>query len=450
MKKAHTRGTRSVGFRIAAAVLTGAAGIAWGQADVPASTPTDAPGREAAGPTGAAEKGEPLAASRDVSDLLAPIIEKNKVPGLVAVLIDGDSIKLHGATGIRTRGSDAKVTIRDQFHLGSCTKAMTATLCAMLVEGGTLRWESTIGEVFPDEVAAEGVDPAWKDVTLLQLLTHHAGVPGDLSADGLWGRLRKIKDPVEGRRELLLGVLKHPPKTKPGTGFEYSNGGTAIAGHMAEVARDMAWEELMQRRVFEPLGITSAGFGAPGSMGEVDQPRGHTEAGIAIVPGPLADNPAAIGPAGTVHMSVPDWAKFIAMHLEGARQEDEAIDKAANEAADKSAGSGVLLTGASFKVLHTPFEVRMGGDGNQDAANRGASYACGWGVLKRGWAGGRVLTHSGSNTMWFCTVWIAPKKNIAVMAACNQGGDAGAKATDQAVGMLVQEMAKLPNGQIAK
>ena len=437
MKKAHLRGTMGVGFRIAAAVLAAAAGNACGQVDA-AAQPSQ---REIECPVG-----DPLVASRDVSDLLAPIIEKNKVPGLVAVLIEGDTIKMHGVTGIRTRGSDAKVTINDQFHLGSCTKAMTATLCAMLVEDGTLRWDSTIGEVFPDEVAAEGVDPAWKDVTLLQLLTHHAGVPGDLSADGLWGRLRKIKDPMEGRRELLLGVLKHPPKTAPGTGFEYSNGGTAIAGHMAEVARDMAWEELMRRRVFEPLGITSAGFGAPGSVGEVDQPRGHTEAGIAIVPGPLADNPAAIGPAGTVHMNVPDWAKFIAMHLEGARREDEA----AGNAADKPAASGALLTGASFKVLHTPFEVRLGGDGNEDAANRGASYACGWGVLKRGWAGGRVLTHSGSNTMWFCTVWIAPKKNIAVMAACNQGGDAGAKATDQAVGMLIQEMAKLPNGQIAK
>lgn len=433
------RGNSGVGCWIAAAVMVGAAGSAWGQAIAPGSAPVEVPVAPVSGESGAARKGEPLASSRDVSELLGPIIQKNKVPGLVAVLVEGDTIKLHGAVGIRTRGSDAKITINDQFHLGSCTKAMTATLCAMLVEDGSLRWDMTIGEVFVDEVAADGIDAAWRDVTLLQLLTHHAGIPGDLSADGLWGRLARIKDPVEGRRELLLGVLKHPPKTAPGTAFEYSNGGTAIAGHMAEVVRDMAWEELMQRRVFEPLGITSAGFGAPGKADVVDQPRGHTGVGIAIVPGHLADNPCAIAPAGTVHMTVPDWSKFIAMHLKGARSESDASGGAAPPDA--------LLTGASFKVMHTPFEVRMGGGGKEDSANRGASYACGWGVLQRDWAGGRVLTHGGSNTMWYCTVWIAPEKNIAVMAACNQGGDAGAKATDQAVGALIQEFAGSTDGQ---
>lgn len=418
------------------------AGTAWGQA----SAPVGAPASDVK-PAASATPADPLASSRDVSALLAPICENNKVPALVAILIEGDTIKLHGATGIRTRGSDAKVTIQDKFHLGSCTKAMTATLCAMLVEDGKLRWDTTIGEVFADEVAADGVDAAWKDVTLRQLLTHHAGVPGDLSADGLWGRLARIKDPVEGRRELLLGVLKHPPKTASGTAFEYSNGGYAIAGYMAEVARDMAWEELMQLRVFEPLGITTAGFGAPGKASEVDQPRGHTPVGIAIVPGPIADNPVAIGPAGTVHMSVPDWAKFIAFHLDGARSAERAAQPAERAAQGQDADAAAkedrpLLTGASFKVLHTPFEVRGGGDGKENPADRGATYACGWGVLERAWAGGRVLTHSGSNTIWYCTVWIAPERNIAVMAACNQGGDAGAKATDQAVGALILELAK--------
>jgi CubicO group peptidase (beta-lactamase class C family) len=252
--------------------------------------------------------------------------------------------------------------------------------------------------------------------------------------------IKTVALPASGEKEegeLLLGVLKHAPKTTPGTAFEYSNGGYAIAGHMAEVKTGVAWEELMQRRVFEPLGITSAGFGASGKADVVDQPRGHTGVGIAIVPGPLADNPCAIGPAGTVHMTVPDWSKFVAMHLAGTRDEN-----------GDAAKDDPRLTGASFRVLHTPFAKRDGRTPGKDEA--GAAYACGWGELERPWAGGRVLTHSGSNTMWFCTVWIAPEKNIAVMAACNQGGDVGAKATDQAVGMLIQEMAKSPNGQIAK
>lgn len=408
---------RRIGRVLAALTCAASTGVAAAHAPVPA--PTDQP----------AVAPDPLAQSRDVSDLLAPICDANKIPGVVAILIEGDTIKLHGAAGIRTRGSDAKVTINDQFHLGSCTKAMTATLCAMLVEDGTLRWDTTIAEVFPKEVAAEGVDAAWKNVTLLQLLSHHAGVPTDLSADGLWGSLWKIKDPTAARQALLEGVLKHPPKTAPGTGFEYSNGGVAIAGHMAEVKTGIAWETLMQQRVFGHLGITSAGFGAPGKADVVDQPRGHTAAGVAVVPGPIADNPCAIAPAGTAHMTAIDWSKFIAMHLAGARGQDFTGN-----------GCKVMLSADDFTVLHTPYAKR---DGKQPPKGEaGADYACGWGVAERPWAGGRVLTHNGSNTMWFSVVWIAPEKNFAVLAACNQGGDKGAKATDDAVSKLIEQWLK--------
>jgi len=42
------------------------------------------------------------------------------------------------------------VTTNDQFHIGSCTKSMTATLAAMFIEEGKLRWDTTIAEVFPE------------------------------------------------------------------------------------------------------------------------------------------------------------------------------------------------------------------------------------------------------------------------------------------------------------
>ena len=245
-------------------------------------------------------------------------------------------------------------------------------------------------------------------MTLRLLLQNRAGAPANLDAGGLWSRLWAFHGPAEQARQLLTeGVVTRPPEAPPGTKFIYSNAGFAIAGHMAERAMHKPWEDLLRERLFKPLGMTSAGFGAPGTRDSIDQPRGHHESGEPVEPGPRADNPVAIGPAGIVHCTVGDWAKFIALHLEG----DE--------------GRARLLKPQTFKILHTP--------------PPGQDYAMGWISTQRPWAGGTTLTHAGSNTMWYCVTWLAPKKNFAVLIMCNQGGDEAAKACDDAAAALIRE-----------
>jgi hypothetical protein len=53
-------------------------------------------------------------------------------------------------------------------------------------------------------------------------------------------------------------------------------------------------------------------------------------------------------------------------------------------------------------------------------------------------ATGNVLTHSGSNTMWFCVTWIAPERDFAVLVMCNQG-ERGDKACDEAASAMIQD-----------
>jgi CubicO group peptidase (beta-lactamase class C family) len=89
----------------------------------------------------------------------------------------------------------------------------------------------------------------------------------------------------------------------------YSNGGYIVAGAMLEALTGQTWETLMEQELFQPLGITTAGFGAPGTSAVRDQPWGHLRSGgtwTPLSPGPGADNPAAIGPAGTVHIALSD------------------------------------------------------------------------------------------------------------------------------------------------
>jgi CubicO group peptidase (beta-lactamase class C family) len=350
-------------------------------------------------------------APRDVSPVLEQLVRKHRVPGMVAAVIEGNQIRLAGAAGVRRVGGGEKVEFADVMHVGSCTKAMTATLCAMLVEEGKLSWTTTVAEALPE--LKGDIHPDYQAVTLEQLLTHRAGVPGDVSARQVWGMLRNVKGAtVAARRQLVRDVLSRPPVHTPGSNFLYSNGGYCTAGHMAETVTGVPWEELISRRLFEPLKMTTAGFGPPGRMGSVDHPRGHSAGGLPFEPGPLADNPPSLGPAGTVHCSVEDWSKFIALHLRGAE------------------GDARLLKAETFTRLHTA------------AAGPGDAYAMGWGAAERPWGGGTVLTHAGSNTLWYAVTWLAPKRNFAVMVMCNQGGDNAAKATDDACGALIEEYLK--------
>lgn len=348
---------------------------------------------------------------RDVSAELRPIVVQRGIPGLIAGIVDKDGLVALGAAGVRRLGSPSMISKQDKIHLGSCTKAMTATLIAILVEDGKLSWEKTVGQSFP-ELSTEMHDQ-WRNVTITQLLQHRSGAPADLRFDGLWDRLWASTDPPRQQRmQLVRTIVSRKPESAPGSKYIYSNAGYAIAGVMAEHAAACGYEELMQQRLFGPLGMTTAGFGAPGTPDRNDQPRGHTDKGKTIEPGPGADNPPAIAPAGTVHCSMEDWAEFLRLHLNAAMGEPR------------------MLKAESFERLQSP------------AGHGKMPYAMGWACFERAWADGEVLTHNGTNTFWFCAVWMAPTKGFAAMAACNQGGKNAERAVDEAAWILVQQQLK--------
>lgn len=337
--------------------------------------------------------------------VLQEIRRRHSLPALgAAVVLNGRTVLVE-AVGVRKAGNPTPVAPGDQFHLGSCTKSMTATMLATLVEERKLRWDQTVEELLPD--LATRADPRLKRATLEQLLAHRAGLTGESWPEGMsFLDVHHLPgSPMQQRREYVRRLLAQKPVAPPGERFLYSNGGYTVAAAAAERLTATSWEELMRKRLFAPLRMRSAGFGAMGTAGKLDQPWQHLfQNGRAapVPPGPLSDNPPAIGPGGTVHASLGDWARYLQAHL---------------------GRDPRILPRAAWDRLHTP---RGGWD-----------YAFGWGTTERDWGGGTVLTHTGSNNQNFAVVWMAPAKQFAVMAVTNEGGDPSEKACDEVCAAMI-------------
>ncbi len=339
--------------------------------------------------------------------------DEYSLPAVAAAVIVEGKLRETAVVGVRKYGSDVPAEVNDPFHLGSCTKAMTASLVGLLVQQGKLKWETTLAEYFPQW--KETMHPDYHGVTLVHLLSHRAGVPPMTDgfapvSEGALARLRGQSPPAQRGRVTEI-VLGQPPVCKPGEKALYSNAGFTIAGAIIEQVTGEEYEALLRRLLFEPLGMSTAGFGAMGTAGRIDAPWQHRRDGDKIVPinpGPLSDNPPFITPAGRVHCSIEDWAKYVRCVLAAARSED-----------------GLLPPRQVQQLKEPPF---------------GGSYALGWGLHERSWGGGKVLSHAGSNGMNFCVVWVAPQRNFAVLVATNYGGDKAPEALDRICAATIKRL----------
>ena len=313
--------------------------------------------------------------SKAISQAVKVIVNDGQAPGMIAAIISSEGVIAIGSAGVRKVGSDVAITCNDLVHLASCTKAMTSTMLATLVAEGKLDWDMKLIEAIPE--LKNSIHPDFQKITLWQLLTHRAGLPLN-PMDWYAYNTKEIK---ERRMAILIDNLSAAPAIKPGE-FNYSNFGYMIAACMAEKVTGLSWESLMKQRLFNPLGMSSAGYGVPGTPGLIDQPWGHLRSGWQWQPSTDYDA-EALGPAGEIHCTVADWAKFLALQLGYKKSilDQKYLDK--------------LVEPVGF-------------------------YAGGWGVIEDlPWANGKVFTHNGSNGIWYATVLVAPKLNRAYVVVTN-------------------------------
>lgn len=383
--------------------------------------------------------------------------------GMAAAVLRGERIIAQGVAGVRKRGTAERITLDDRFHLGSCTKAMTATLVAMLVEEGKLNWTTTLGELFADTV--KPMHPAWEKVTMRQVLAHRSGLrfdPDDLArvfnyfflapnaslrsgAELMRTPRARLGTLPQQRLEIARQALSRPPGFPPGTKFLYSNEGYILAGAVLEHLTGRAWEDLMRERLFQPLGISTGGFGPPGAAGKTDQPWGHSSVvGKPIDPGsPVAEFPLYYAPAGLAHMTITDWAKFIGLHLRGDPANPHC--QAALLKLDTFAELHAVAPATTYFLGWIMRRINFLATGDATLA---MTYRAGWAISTASWARGtrpgdtgRRLWHAGGNGRWLCATFIAPEIDFAVLVACNRGLDIAVWKTCQAAKALIRAFA---------
>lgn len=350
----------------------------------------------------------PLCAAQpaDCSELLESIRAERRIPAIAAAVVDDGRLVALGASGTRRAGSDFLVSPEDVWEVASCTKSMTASVAAMLVEEGLLSWDSTVGEVLGAVVPDMDLD--WRKATLEQLLLHLGGAPQEPPA-GLWKTARERSGPPQRQRlEFVRGLIRRDPAFYPGSHWAYSDCGYAIVGTMMEQASGRSWEDLLQERLFVPLGMASAGFGVAGGADGVDQPLGHLGYNPPYMPTPAVPGstlPPAVAPAAAVYCSMADLARYAAWHLDGAN------------------GRAWLLSAESFEKLHTP--------------PPGEEYALGWAVTKRSWAGGTALMHNGDNDRFYSEMWLGLSADTAFLVAANSTSRSAKSACQKAIRALI-------------
>lgn len=299
----------------------------------------------------------------DLDPLADSVRTAATAPALGLAVIRPDEVPEIAVSGVRCADSTAAVTADDAWHWGSVTKSMTATLVARLVEAGVVHWDQTVGELIGDSVP--DMRDAYRSATFVHLLSHRAGLQPNIPPYRAMRFGQSSADPRRDRLAWARIALAQEPVGPPEETFDYSNSGYVVAGVMLERATGEAWETLIRREVFDPLGMHDAGFGAPNAGDAMAQPCGHIPGSEADQPVRInGDNPEALGPAGRVHMPLADMARYLSAHA--SRRPD-------------------FLDTDSWARLHTP---PFGGE-----------YALGWVVTEPGrwW-------HNGSNTMWYAEV----------------------------------------------
>jgi CubicO group peptidase (beta-lactamase class C family) len=339
----------------------------------------------------------PLRAQADESAALATIRGTYNLPALSVMVLKKGRVIAQGADGVRRIGSDSPLLLSDRLNFASCTKFMTATIAARLIDRGQLQWTTRISEVFPE--MASTYNSAFVGVTIDEFLGHRSGVQEQVTFDARhWTPFQSVTGSItELRKWVCDQVLTDAPDVPRGT-YLYANQGYVVAAAMMERITGKSWEQLIDEEVFKPLRLSSATLGI--SYNDATDPIGPVGHDLAngattAVPRPaltgsqLVHYQASDGPGGYVMCTLADYAKFL------------------NEYVGADSPANTYIKNGTREHLLSPW---IGSSG----------YARGVAIANKSWATpGPALNHTGDIFGEDTVFWAAPGRDLAIVVFTN-------------------------------
>jgi D-alanyl-D-alanine carboxypeptidase len=286
------------------------------------------------------------------------------IPEMGYAVVSADSILEVRTLGFKRADEPIPAGPDDRFHLGSCTKAITGLVAGVMVDRGQISWDTRFFDLCPE--LESGSNPAYRDITLVDLLSHRAWLQ-PLTEDDEFPSRDTFEGSVSDQRLQFVAWALTLAPVETEEGHSYSNAGYSAAAVMLERASGKTWEELVED-LGERLDLDFE-FSWP-NLADSTQPWGHREMEGELVPTPPTDDYDLhwVEPAGDINMSITDYARFLQMQLRGFR------------------GDGPLLNQQEYEFLHS---------GMPD------HYAIGWAWGEND-KGHLVSAHTGSADTFWC------------------------------------------------
>lgn len=269
-------------------------------------------------------------------------VKSGQIPGVVALVARHGKIIYHKAFGKADNAGNRPLNPDDIFRIASQTKAITATAVMMLWEEGKFQLDDPISKFIPEFKNPQVLktyneqdgtwtgEPAKREITIRDLLTHTSGLGyGAIDPDE---RFRKIyakagiieafsTEPVT-IAENVKRLARLPLHHNPGERFTYAMG-LDVLGYLIEIVSGMPFDQFLQKRLFEPLGMKDTFFYAPADKAArlvpVQKPAGGTwvrpEKTFYDPDYPIKGARALFSGGGGLCGTARDYAIFLQMHL---------------------------------------------------------------------------------------------------------------------------------------
>lgn len=320
-------------------------------------------------------------------------IQDHEVPGLAIAIVRNDSVIFARGFGVRKLGSPERVDENTLFAIGSASKSFTAAAIAMLVDDGKVKWDDPATKYLP---GFQMYDPyVTRELSIRDLLSHRSGLArGDLMWYGS----------SFSRQDILDRVRYLKPTWSFRSTFGYQNIMYLAAGEVTARTSGMSWDDFIQRRIFQPLGMTASNTSTRALAGQanVAQPHSKIDDTVRVVPYRNIDN---IAPAGSINSNVTDMARYVRFQLNGGKWNDK-----------------TLITGGNHAEMWTPHTV-IPLVGFWKAVAPGAhlsAYGLGW--FLQDYRGRLVVQHGGNIDGMSANVALLPEEKTGVVVLTNLNG----------------------------